>query len=74
MHVDGVVNNITAFGAFVNIGIKENALIHISQLADRHVAAVNDVLSIGQKISARIIEIDFERRRIGLSMKNMPRK
>ena len=74
MRVDGVVNNITAFGAFVNIGIKENALIHISQLADRRVAAVSDVLSIGQKISARIIEIDFERRRIGLSMKNMPRK
>jgi len=70
MTVEGVVNNITAFGAFVDIGIKENALIHISQIADRRIGSVSEVLHIGQKIAARVIEVDTERRRIALSLKN----
>lgn len=66
--VHGVVSNITAFGAFVNLGIKENGLIHISRLSPRRVNAVTDVLRLGQQVEARVIEIDPARRRISLSL------
>lgn len=66
--VNGKVNNITAFGAFVDLGIKENGLIHISRLSTRRVNAVSDVLRMGQQIEARVIEIDPARRRISLSL------
>lgn len=66
--VPGVVSNITAFGAFVNLGIKENGLIHISRLSVRRVNAVTDVLRLGQRVEARIIELDAVRRRISLSL------
>lgn len=68
MRVKGIVSNITAFGAFVNLGIKEHGLIHISRLSQRRVAQVSDVLSIGQIVEPRIIEIDRDRRRISLSL------
>ena len=70
MTVPGVVNNITAFGAFVDLGIKENGLIHISQVANRRVGSVSDVLSLGQRVEARVIDIDTARRRISLSLKD----
>lgn len=66
--VNGIVTNITAFGAFVNLGIKEQGLIHISQLAPRRVDSVASVLSIGQQIQPRVIDIDSARRRISLSL------
>ena len=66
--VSGRVNNITAFGAFVDLGIKENGLIHISRLSTRRVAAVTDVLRLGQQIEARVIDLDTARRRISLSL------
>lgn len=66
--VNGKVNNITAFGAFVDLGIKENGLIHISQLSTKRVNAVTDVLSLGQQIEARVIDLDPIRRRISLSL------
>lgn len=71
MTVDGKVTNITAFGAFVDLGIHENGLIHISQLSSRRVAAVSDVLHLGQHVTARIIDIDHQRRRISLSLKDV---
>lgn len=64
----GKVNNITAFGAFVDLGIKENGLIHISRLSSRRVNSVGEVLRLGQQIEARVIDIDHERRRISLSL------
>ncbi|MCH5221717.1 MAG: RNA-binding transcriptional accessory protein [Muribaculaceae bacterium] len=67
----GLVNNITAFGAFVDLGIKENGLLHISQLSHKRVAAVSDVLHIGQQIMVKVIDIDTPRRRISLSMKDV---
>lgn len=70
MTVPGVVNNITAFGAFVDLGIKENGLIHISQVANRRVGSVSDVLTLGQRVEARVIDIDTARRRISLSLKD----
>ena len=66
--IPGIVTNITAFGAFVNLGIKENGLLHISQLARQRVAAVSDILHIGQQIEVTVLEIDPVRRRISLSL------
>lgn len=66
MELPGIVNNITNFGAFVDIGIKENGLIHRSQLADRFVADPNDVVSIHQHVRVKVIGIDRERKRIQL--------
>jgi uncharacterized protein len=71
MILDGVVNNITAFGAFVDLGIKESGLIHISQLSDKRVNSVSDVLSINQKVTVRVIEVDLARHRVSLSMKGV---
>lgn len=71
MIVECIVNNITAFGAFVDLGIHENGLIHISQIDRKRVAAVSDVLKLGQKLRARVISIDNERRRISLSLKDV---
>lgn len=68
MKIPGVVSNITAFGAFVNLGIKENGLLHISQLSRRRVAAVSDVLHLGQHIEVTVLDIDPVRRRISLSL------
>lgn len=63
----GVVNNITAFGAFVDLGIKENGLIHISHLG-RRVNAVTDILSLGQRVEVKVIDIDSARKRISLEL------
>lgn len=70
MTVPGIVNNITKFGAFVDIGIKENGLIHISQVADKFVDDIAKVLKVNQKVNAKVIGLDFERRRIQLSLKD----
>lgn len=65
----GVVNNITNFGAFIDIGLKESGLLHISQISDEFVANPLDKLRIGQEIKVRVTEIDLERKRIALSCK-----
>ena len=67
MELPGIVNNITAFGAFVDLGIKENGLIHISKLG-RRVNAVGDVLKLGQRVNVKVIDIDHARHRISLSL------
>ncbi len=65
----GIVTNITQFGAFVDIGIKENGLIHVSEMADHFVSNALEVLKVGQEVKARVIEVDKDRGRIGLSLK-----
>jgi uncharacterized protein len=65
----GVVTNITNFGAFVDIGLKENGLLHISQMADHFVSDAKNELKVGEEVKVKVIEIDFERRRIALSRK-----
>ncbi len=70
MTLNGTVCNITAFGAFVDLGIKEKGLIHISQVADRRVTSVGDVLCLGQRVSARVLAVDAERHRISLSLRH----
>jgi protein Tex len=71
MELPGIVNNITRFGAFVDIGIKQSGLIHISQLADRYVSDPNEVVTLHQHVKVRVIEIDIARSRIQLSMKQV---
>ncbi|MDE6135574.1 MAG: helix-hairpin-helix domain-containing protein, partial [Muribaculaceae bacterium] len=71
MVLSGVVDNITAFGAFVNLGIKESGLVHISEISDRRIASVGDVLRMGQQVKVRVLAVDPVRRRISLSMKNV---
>jgi protein Tex len=66
---NGVVSNITMFGAFVDIGIKENGLLHISEMSDRFVENAMDELKVGQELKVRVLGIDFDRRRISLSCK-----
>jgi uncharacterized protein len=71
MIVPGIVNNITNFGAFVDIGIKESGLVHISQLANRFVKDPADVVSLQQEVMVKIMDIDLKRGRIQLSMKEV---
>src|SRR6476469_764979 len=69
MELEGVVTNIVAFGAFVDIGVHQDGLVHVSQIADRYVSDPNAVLSVGQKVKARVLSVDLERNRIALSLK-----
>ncbi len=69
MTVHGVVTNISHFGAFVNIGLPQEALVHISELSDRFVANPNEVVSIGQQVTAHVLAVDPGRGRISLSLK-----
>jgi len=69
MRLPGIITNLTKFGAFVNIGIKENGLLHISQITERFIKDPAEVLKLDQKIIVRVVNIDVERKRIQLSMK-----
>ena len=69
MELNGIVTNVTNFGAFVDFGIKENGLVHISQMADRYISSPSEVVSLHQQVRVKIIEIDRERKRIQLTMK-----
>ena len=71
MERNGMVSNVTKFGAFVNIGIHENGLVHISQLADRRISDPSQVVKVNQHVRVRVIEIDLDRKRISLSMKGV---
>lgn len=71
MELPGIVGNITNFGAFVDIGIKENGLVHLSQLAERFVSDPNEVVSIHQHVRVKVLSIDVERKRIQLTMKGV---
>ncbi len=70
MTLNGIVTNVTNFGCFVDFGIKENGLVHISELADRFVSNPTDVVSLHQHVKVRVLSVDMERKRIQLSMKN----
>lgn len=71
MELPGIVTNITNFGCFVDIGIKENGLVHVSQLADRFVSNPADVVRIHQHVRVKVMSIDHERKRIQLTMKEL---
>jgi uncharacterized protein len=69
MKLPGVITNITAFGAFVDIGVHQDGLIHISQLADRYVKDPNEIVKVQEQVEVRVTEVDLERKRIALSMR-----
>lgn len=71
MVLSGVVNNLTKFGAFVDIGIKESGLIHISQIVDRYISDPAEVLSLTQAVKVKVLDVDKARKRISLSMKDV---
>lgn len=72
MILTGVVNNITDFGCFVDIGLHENGLVHLSQMADRFVRNPSEVVSLHQTVTVRVIDVDYVRKRIALSLKDVP--
>ncbi|HMU59747.1 MAG TPA: Tex family protein, partial [Chitinophagaceae bacterium] len=69
MKLPGIVTNITNFGAFVNIGVKQDGLVHISHLANRYISDPNEAVKLGQKVMVTILEVDIARKRIALSLK-----
>jgi uncharacterized protein len=72
MVLSGVVTNVTAFGAFVDIGVHQDGLVHISHLADKFVDNPHSFIKVNQKVQVTVIEVDAERKRIALSMKSAP--
>ncbi|MBK6938425.1 MAG: RNA-binding transcriptional accessory protein [Chitinophagaceae bacterium] len=69
MKLPGIVTNITNFGAFVNVGVKQDGLVHISHLANRYICDPNEAVKLGQKVMATVLEVDIARKRIALSLK-----
>jgi uncharacterized protein len=72
MKLPGIVTNVTAFGAFVDIGVHQDGLVHISQLADRFVKDAADVVKVHQRVQVTVLEVDLPRQRISLSMRKTP--
>ena len=70
MDLEGVVTNVTAFGAFVDVGVHQDGLVHISQLADRFVKDPHEVVKAGQRIRVRVLEVDLKRKRISLTARS----
>jgi len=72
MVLEGVVTNVTHFGAFVDVGVHQDGLVHVSQLADRFVKDPKEVVKVGQRLKVRVVEVDLVRGRISLSAKSSP--
>jgi uncharacterized protein len=70
MHLPGIVTNVTKFGAFVDIGVHQDGLVHVSELADRFVKDPADVVKVQQKVTVTVLEVDLARKRISLSMRS----
>ncbi len=70
MRLNGIVTNVAAFGAFVDIGVHQDGLVHISHLADRFVKDPNQLVKVGQQVQVKVLSIDPQRKRISLSMKS----
>lgn len=70
MELEGVVTNITAFGAFVDVGVHQDGLVHISQLADKFVTDPHEIVNVGDKIQVRVLEVDLARKRIALTARS----
>ncbi len=72
MKLPGIVTNVTAFGAFVDVGVHQDGLVHVSQLSDQFVRDASEVVKVGQKVQVTVMEVDLKRNRIALSMKSKP--
>ena len=71
MVLPGIVTNVAAFGAFVDIGVKQDGLVHVSELSDRYVASPFDAVRLRQQVRVRVVSVDRRRGRIGLSMRGL---
>ena len=69
----GVVRNVVDFGAFVDIGVHEDGLVHISQMADHYIKSPSEVLSVGDRVRVAVLSVDLPRKRLSLTMKNLPK-
>jgi uncharacterized protein len=69
MMLEGTVTNVAAFGAFVDIGVHQDGLVHVSQLADRFIKDPHEIVKAGDVVKVRVVEVDVKRKRIGLSMR-----
>ncbi len=69
MDLDGVVTNVTNFGAFVDIGVHQDGLVHVSEISHRYITTPEEVLQVGQKVKVRVLKVDKELKRIQLSIK-----
>ena len=74
MELNGIVTNITDFGCFVDIGIKEKGLVHISQITDKFIKDPHSIVSINQRVSVKVMDVDIQRKRIQLTMKGVNQK
>ena len=74
MIVPGIVTNITKFGAFVDIGIKQDGLVHVSNLANKYVSDPATIVKLHQHVTVKVLAVDIERKRIQLSMKDIKEK
>ncbi|MBP2672934.1 MAG: RNA-binding transcriptional accessory protein, partial [candidate division NC10 bacterium] len=72
MSLPGIVTNVTAFGAFVDVGVHQDGLVHVSQLSDHFVKDPTEAVKVGQKVQVTVLEVDLARRRVGLSMRSKP--
>jgi uncharacterized protein len=72
MKLPGVVTNVTAVGAFVDVGVHQDGLVHVSHLADHFVRDASEVVKVGQRVQVTVMEVDLPRNRIALSMKSKP--
>jgi protein Tex len=72
MKLPGIVTNVTAFGAFVDVGVHQDGLVHVSQLADHFIRDASEIVKVGQKVQVTVMEVDLKRNRIALSMKSKP--
>jgi uncharacterized protein len=71
MVLPGIVTNITRFGCFVDIGVKQDGMVHISQMADRFISDPSTVVKLQQHVKVKVLEVDTDRKRISLSMKGL---
>ena len=71
MILKGTIRNVVDFGAFVDIGVKESGLIHVSQLCDKYISSPSEVVSIHQHVKVKVLDVDLSRRRISLTMKGV---
>ncbi len=69
MILEGVITNVTKFGAFVDLGVHQDGLIHISELAHKYVQAPSEVVSVGDVVRVKVLDVDLQRRRIAVSRK-----
>jgi uncharacterized protein len=72
MKLPGIITNVTNFGAFVDVGVHQDGLVHISHLSDEFVSDPHQVIKVGDKVKVTVIEIDIPRKRIALSLKTNP--